>query len=74
MHVFFAEPTALQGTLVQTLQEVRPHAFFAVPRVWEKIYTKIKQEENHKGDLAKKMIDWAQSHGVDGSIKERKGE
>ena len=49
MHVFFAEPTALQGTLVQTLQEVRPHAFFAVPRVWEKIYTKIKQEENSKG-------------------------
>lgn len=24
MHVYFAEPSALQGTLVQTLQEVRP--------------------------------------------------
>ena len=24
MHIFFAEPTALQGTLIATLQEVRP--------------------------------------------------
>lgn len=24
IHIFFAEPTALQGTLIQTLQEVRP--------------------------------------------------
>ncbi len=33
-HVFFADPSALQGTLIQTLQEVRPTAFFSVPRVW----------------------------------------
>ena len=44
IHIHFAEATALQGTLVQTLQEVRPHFFFAVPRVWEKIYSKLKQE------------------------------
>jgi long-chain-fatty-acid--CoA ligase ACSBG len=24
MHIYFAEPTALQGTLIKTLQEVRP--------------------------------------------------
>jgi long-chain-fatty-acid--CoA ligase ACSBG len=40
-HVYFAEPTALQGTLIQTLQEVRPKLFFSVPRVWEKIYDKM---------------------------------
>jgi len=33
-HVFFAEPSALQGTLIQTLQEVKPQIFFSVPRVW----------------------------------------
>ena len=33
-HVFFADPSALQGTLIQTLQEVRPTFFFSVPRVW----------------------------------------
>jgi long-chain-fatty-acid--CoA ligase ACSBG len=40
-HIFFADPTALTGSLVQTLQEVRPQAFFSVPRVWEKIYEKM---------------------------------
>ena len=40
--VSFAEPTALQGTLVETLNEVRPTFFFGVPRVWEKIEEKMK--------------------------------
>ena len=69
LRVCFAEPTALQGTLIDTLKEVKPKVFCAVPRVWEKIYTKIKQEENSKGDVAKKMIAWAQSHGIEGSIR-----
>lgn len=42
IEVFFAEPTALQGTLVETLREVRPTFFFSVPRVWEKIEEKMK--------------------------------
>jgi len=44
-HIYFAEPTALKGTLIETLKEVRPHFIFAVPRVWEKIYARLKQEE-----------------------------
>ena len=40
--VTFAEPTALQGTLVDTLLEVKPTFFFGVPRVWEKIEEKMK--------------------------------
>lgn len=54
-HVFFADPSALQGTLVQTLQEVRPHGFFSVPRVWEKIYAKIMEmaKANEGGILSK---------------------
>lgn len=40
--LFFADEKALQGTLVQTLQEVRPSMFFGVPRVWEKIEEKLK--------------------------------
>lgn len=40
--VTFAEPTALQGTLVETLLETRPTYFFGVPRVWEKIEEKMK--------------------------------
>jgi long-chain-fatty-acid--CoA ligase ACSBG len=41
--VYFADPSALQGTLIQTLQEVRPTVFFSVPRVWEKIYDKMQE-------------------------------
>jgi len=42
-HLYFADPSALQGTLIQTLQEVRPTVFFSVPRVWEKIYDKMQE-------------------------------
>jgi long-chain-fatty-acid--CoA ligase ACSBG len=41
-HVYFATPDALQGSLVETLREVRPTFFFSVPRVWEKIEEKMK--------------------------------
>lgn len=30
MHIYFAEPTALQGTLIQTLIEVRPYNFVLI--------------------------------------------
>lgn len=37
MQVSFARPDAMQGTLVETLTDVRPTMFLGVPRVWEKI-------------------------------------
>jgi long-chain-fatty-acid--CoA ligase ACSBG len=69
IHVFFAEPTALQGTLIQTLQEVRPKLFFSVPRVWEKIYDKMMEIAKSNGALKTKIATWAKSIGAEGSIK-----
>lgn len=49
--VYFAQPDALKGTLVNTLSECRPTLFFGVPRVWEKIEEKMRAvaTEKYKG-------------------------
>jgi len=63
MHIYFAEPTALQGTLIQTLVEVRPTVFFSVPRVWEKISEKMKEMANSGSFIKTKIATWAKSVG-----------
>ncbi|KAN0033791.1 hypothetical protein ACTFIV_000259 [Dictyostelium citrinum] len=72
--VAFAEKTALSGTLLDTLQEVRPTIFFGVPRVWEKIQVKIQSLLAQKGGIGKKIVSWAQKKGVEGGYKIQKGE
>ncbi|KAN0030406.1 hypothetical protein ACTA71_010171 [Dictyostelium dimigraforme] len=72
--VSFAEKTALSGTLLDTLQEVRPTIFFGVPRVWEKIQVKIQSLLAQKGGIGKKIVSWAQKKGIEGGYKVQKGE
>jgi long-chain-fatty-acid--CoA ligase ACSBG len=55
MHVYFAQPDVLQGTLIQTLQEVRPTVFFAVPRIWEKIYDKMMEMSKSNSGIKNKI-------------------
>jgi len=55
VHIYFAEPSALQGTIIQTLQEVRPTLFFSVPRVWEKIYDKMMEISKSNGVIKTKI-------------------
>lgn len=69
-HVFFASPDALQGSLITTLQEVRPHAFFSVPRVWEKIDEQMKKVARDNGWLKTKIATWAKSIGSEGTMQE----
>lgn len=61
--VTFARPDALQGTLVDTLREVRPTMFFAVPRVWEKFEERLKEIGNQSGGVAKSLATWAKGLG-----------
>lgn len=47
MTVYFADPDALQGSLGKTILKVKPTMFIGVPRVWEKMEEKIKEELNN---------------------------
>ncbi|XP_052099586.1 long-chain-fatty-acid--CoA ligase ACSBG2-like isoform X2 [Mytilus californianus] len=66
--VYFAQPDALKGSLLGTLQEVRPTGFFGVPRVWEKFYEGIKAKARSSGALKKKIGMWAKGVGLKGSL------
>ncbi|OWZ05815.1 hypothetical protein PHMEG_00022020 [Phytophthora megakarya] len=58
--VYFAGPDALRGGLLVTLQEVRPHYFCGVPRVWEKMMDALKQKLGAAPEGFKKtMLMWA---------------
>ncbi|XP_065714332.2 long-chain-fatty-acid--CoA ligase ACSBG2 isoform X3 [Patagioenas fasciata] len=67
--VFFAQPDALKGTLVDTLREVRPTVFLGVPRVWEKIEEKMKSIGAKSSSLRRKVASWAKGVGLQTNLK-----
>lgn len=62
--VYFANKDALKGSLIKTLQEVRPTFFFGVPRVYEKIAEKMKEVGSQAGIIAQWIGSWAKYHGL----------
>ncbi|XP_037021048.2 long-chain-fatty-acid--CoA ligase ACSBG2 [Artibeus jamaicensis] len=70
---YFAQPDALKGTLVNTLQEVKPTAFMGVPRIWEKIQEKIKENGAKSSNLKKKVFSWARTVGLKINTKKMLG-
>jgi long-chain acyl-CoA synthetase len=50
-------------TVFENLREVQPHVFFAVPRVWEKIYSQVMITLSEAGRLQKLAYAWAVSVG-----------
>ncbi|GBP49328.1 Long-chain-fatty-acid--CoA ligase ACSBG2 [Eumeta japonica] len=63
--VYFAKPDALKGSLVETLKEVRPTRFLAVPRVWEKMYEKIMAVGAASGGLKRSLASWAKGKALE---------
>ncbi len=59
----FAESLDLLG---DNLREVRPTSFIAVPRVWEKIQTKMLSAGQDSPALRKKVVAWARKLGLKG--------
>jgi len=63
--VSFAKPDAMQGTLVDTLQDVRPTIFLGVPRVWEKIEERMRAVGAANTGVMKSIGDWAKVQGLE---------
>ncbi len=71
--IWYADPSALKGSLVETLKEVKPTIFFSVPRVWEKMQEKMKTIAAKKGRIVKWMASWAKGLGKDGTLNDIQG-
>ena len=56
--------TLKQGSLVDTLREVRPTTFFGVPRVWEKIYEKMKEIGKSTRGIKLTIAKWSKGIGL----------
>uniref|UniRef100_A0A3P8WG75 Long-chain-fatty-acid--CoA ligase ACSBG2 n=1 Tax=Cynoglossus semilaevis TaxID=244447 RepID=A0A3P8WG75_CYNSE len=65
---YFAQPDALKGSLVNTLQEARPTAILGVPRVWEKMQEKMKAKGARSCTVAKMVVAWAKGVGLRNNI------
>lgn len=63
--VHFASPTALKGSLGQTLKSVRPTIFLGVPRVWEKIQELMKSKSKGNAGIKLAIATWAKSKGLE---------
>uniref|UniRef100_H0YQ21 Long-chain-fatty-acid--CoA ligase ACSBG2 n=1 Tax=Taeniopygia guttata TaxID=59729 RepID=H0YQ21_TAEGU len=73
VQVYFAQPDALKGSLVETLKEVRPTAFLGVPRVWEKMEEKMKSVGMKASALRRKVATWAKGVGLQTNLKRMNG-
>jgi len=67
---WFAESLDKLG---ENLREVRPHIFFAVPRVWEKIQAAIEAGGTQTSGLKKRIARWARRQGLRGGYAEQEG-
>jgi len=60
-------------TVFENLREVQPHVFFAVPRVWEKIYSQVRISLSEAGKLQQVAYGWALSVGQDVATAQSQG-
>uniref|UniRef100_A0A673JL53 Long-chain-fatty-acid--CoA ligase ACSBG2 n=1 Tax=Sinocyclocheilus rhinocerous TaxID=307959 RepID=A0A673JL53_9TELE len=52
------------GSLANTLREIRPTAFMGVPRVWEKMQEKMKSIGAKSSTVRRKVASWAKDVGL----------
>jgi long-chain-fatty-acid--CoA ligase ACSBG len=74
MTTYFAQQDALKGSLGHTMKDVKPTFFFGVPRVWEKIFEKMKQIGGRTTGVQKIIADWAKGLGQAKSTLQQYGQ
>jgi long-subunit acyl-CoA synthetase (AMP-forming) len=60
-------------TLADTLREVRPTIFFAVPRVWEKMQAAMEAAGSQAPPWRRRLVAWARRKGLAGGLAEQQG-
>ncbi|CAG7784884.1 unnamed protein product [Allacma fusca] len=71
--VYFGDKNALKGSLIDTMKEIKPTKFLAVPRVWEKMYEKMQEVGRSTTGVKKTIATWAKSKALDYNMKRMRG-
>ncbi|XP_004688923.1 PREDICTED: long-chain-fatty-acid--CoA ligase ACSBG2-like [Condylura cristata] len=62
--LYFAQPDALRGSLLDTLREVKPTSFHGVPWVWDRLLDHLKTSQLSSTPFRKKINQWAMQLGL----------
>lgn len=71
--LYFAQPDALKGSLINSLKEVRPTRFLGVPRVWEKVHEKMVEVGKKTTGIKVPISQWAKGVGRKNNARREKG-
>lgn len=71
--VYFADKEALKGTLLCTMQQVRPTRFLGVPRIWEKLQENLMSVERKSSKTYQILLNWAKNIVLNHNLKLMKG-
>lgn len=66
--VYFAQPDALKGSLVETMKDVKPTIFLGVPRVWEKMQERMVSASKTQWTFQRKIAQLAKWIGHWGNM------
>eukprot|EP01086_Lenisia_limosa_P003537 TRINITY_DN1810_c0_g1_i1.p1 TRINITY_DN1810_c0_g1~~TRINITY_DN1810_c0_g1_i1.p1 ORF type:complete len:641 (+),score=134.76 TRINITY_DN1810_c0_g1_i1:105-1925(+) len=64
VQIYFADSKALQGSLVDTLKDVRPTCFVAVPRVWAKMVAVLDAKFKSSTGIKKSILNFSLGRGA----------
>ena len=71
--VYYGDKNALKGSLIETMREIKPTKFLAVPRVWEKMYEKMQEIGRSTTGVKKTIATWAKAKGLEYNMKRMNG-